>query len=113
MSMRALLESLGSNAFSTIPFLNLSYREEYWLEILPGGATKANAALKLKELLCCEKLVCFGDSANDSELFDVCDEKYAVMNADEWLKRKATGTVGYCEEDGVTKWLAENAVFGG
>lgn len=44
---------------------------------------------------------------------DVCDEKYAVMNADEWLKRKATGTVGYCEEDGVTKWLAENAVFGG
>ncbi|MFQ9737761.1 MAG: hypothetical protein ACLR06_08520 [Christensenellaceae bacterium] len=33
---------------------------------MPGGATKANAALKLKELLCCEKLVCFGDSANDS-----------------------------------------------
>ena len=55
------------------------------------------------------RAVCFGDSANDSEMFDVCDEKYAVRNADEWLKGKATGVVGYCEEDGVAKWLAESA----
>ena len=41
-------------------------------------------------------------------MFDVCDEKYAVMNADEWLKEKATGVVGYCEEDGVAKWLETN-----
>ena len=110
--MKKIHDALEREGFYSLIYPE-AYREEYWLEILPGGATKANAALKLKELLCCEKLVCFGDSANDSELFDVCDEKYAVMNADEWLKRKATGTVGYCEEDGVTKWLAENAVFGG
>ena len=30
------------------------------------------------------------------------------MNADEWLKEKATGVVGYCEEDGVAKWLEAN-----
>ena len=35
------------------------------------------------------------------------DEKYAVMNADGWLKEKATGVIGYCEEDGVAKFLAE------
>ena len=85
------------------------YRSDYWLEILPEGATKANAVVKLKELLAYDRLVCFGDSANDSEMFDVCDEKYAVENADEWLKGKATGVVGCCEEDGVAKWLAENA----
>ena len=38
-------------------------------------------------------------------MFDVCEEKYAVMNADDWLKAKATGVVGYCEEDGVAKFL--------
>ena len=42
-------------------------------------------------------------------MFDVCDEKYAVRNADDWLKAKATGVIGYCEEDGVAKWLDENA----
>lgn len=86
-----------------------AYRSDFWLEILPKGATKANAVRKLKELLSFDKVVCFGDSANDSELFDVCDEKYAVENADEWLKAKATGVVGYCEEDGVAKWLQEHA----
>lgn len=88
------------------------YRKDYWLEILPKGATKANAVVRLKELLGCDKVICFGDSANDSEMFDVCDEKYAVKNADEWLKKKATGVVGYCEEDGVAKWLAEYAFIG-
>ena len=86
-----------------------AYREDYWLEILPRGATKAEAVVRLKELAGFERVVCFGDSANDSEMFDVCDEKYAVENAGEWLKGKATGIVGYCEEDGVAKWLEENA----
>lgn len=85
------------------------YREDsHWLEILPKGATKAEAVVRLKNMLGFDRAVCFGDSANDSEMFDVCDEKYAVRNADEWLKGKATGVIGYCEEDGVAKWLAEN-----
>lgn len=89
-----------------------AYRSDYWLEILPDGATKANAVVRLKAILGCDESVCFGDSANDSEMFDVCDRKYAVENADGWLKSKATGVVGYCEEDGVAKWLAENAFKG-
>ena len=82
-----------------------TYQNDFWLEISPREATKANAVRFLKEKLGCEKVVCFGDTSNDSDMFDVCDEKYAVMNADEWLKRKATGVIGYCEEDGVAKWL--------
>ncbi len=84
------------------------YQNDFWMEISPREATKANGVRFLKERLGCERVVCFGDTSNDSDMFDVCDEKYAVMNADAWLKEKATGVVGYCEEDGVAKWLEEN-----
>ncbi len=109
--MRRIHDVLESKGIYSLIYPEV-YREDYWLEILPKGATKANAVVRLKELLGCDKVICFGDSANDSEMFDVCDEKYAVKNADEWLKKKATGVVGYCEEDGVAKWLSEYAFFG-
>lgn len=84
------------------------YQNDFWMEISTKGANKAKGVLFLKDYLNCDKVVCFGDTSNDSDMFDVCDEKYAVMNADEWLKEKATGVVGYCEEDGVAKWLETN-----
>ena len=82
-----------------------TYQNDFWMEISPREATKANGVRFLRETFGYEKLVCFGDTSNDSDMFDVCDEKYAVMNADDWLKAKATGVIGYCEEDGVVKWL--------
>ena len=88
-----------------------TYASDFWMEISPRVATKANGVRFLKNYLGCDRAVCFGDSSNDSDMFDVCDEKYAVMNADRWLKDKATGVVGYCEEDGVAKWLEKNARF--
>ncbi|MGN0822927.1 MAG: HAD family hydrolase [Candidatus Gallimonas sp.] len=88
-----------------------TYQSDFWMDISPRNATKARAAAFLKKRLNCDRAVCFGDSANDSDMFDVCDEKYAVKNADDWLKAKATGVVGYCEEDGVAKWLAEHSGF--
>ncbi len=88
-----------------------TYQSDFWMEISPRAATKANGVTRLKEILGVEKVCCFGDSSNDSDMFDVCDEKYAVMNADEWLKEKATGVIGYCEEDGVAKWLEEHSGF--
>ncbi len=88
-----------------------TYQNDFWMEISPREATKANGVKKIKAYLGCEKVVCFGDTSNDSDMFDVCEEKYAVMNADEWLKRKSTGVIGYCEEDGVAKWLEQNSGF--
>lgn len=88
-----------------------AYQNDFWMEISPHGATKASAVSFLREKLCCDRVVCFGDTSNDSDMFDVCDEKYAVMNADDWLKAKATGVIGYCEEDGVAKWLEQNSGF--
>lgn len=86
------------------------YQNDFWMEISPREASKASAVAFLKRHLGYEKLVCFGDTSNDSDMFDVCDEKYAVQNADEWLKNKATGVIGYCEEDGVAKWMDANAL---
>lgn len=103
-TMRRLHDELEKDGFYSLLYPE-TYSADYWLEILPQGATKANAAKKLKDFLQCDELVCFGDSANDSELFDVCDRKYAVQNAGDWLKSKATDVIGYCEEDGVAKWL--------
>ena len=44
------------------------YSGEQWLEIMPSQATKANASLRLKRLLNCDKVVCFGDGKNDIRL---------------------------------------------
>lgn len=81
------------------------YTKAQWLEILPKEASKSNAILQLKELLGCDKVVVFGDAANDMDMFHVADEAYAVENALEELKRIATGMIGSNNEDGVAKWL--------
>lgn len=83
------------------------YTGRQWLEIMPKGATKANAALKLKEALGCDKLVAFGDSENDIELFAEADECYAVSNAVEKLKDMSTAVIGSNSEDGVARFLLE------
>lgn len=57
------------------------YSGAQWCELLPAQATKANAALQLKEMLGCNRMVVFGDGRNDLSLFSVADECYAMNNA--------------------------------
>lgn len=83
------------------------YTGRQWLEIMPKGATKANAALKLKEALGCDKLVAFGDSENDIDLFAQADECYAVSNAVQQLKDMATAVIGSNSGDAVARFLLE------
>lgn len=85
-----------------------TYSEDYWLEVMPQYATKADAILKLKKLLGFEKVVVFGDAANDIPMFEIADECYAMANAVSELKNIATGIIGNNNEDGVAMWLAEN-----
>ncbi|MBQ8001698.1 MAG: HAD hydrolase family protein [Ruminococcus sp.] len=85
-----------------------NYTDNWFLEVMPIKATKANSALKLKEILGADKLIAFGDGYNDIKLFEVADEAYAVGNAVDELKTIATGVIGTCDEDGVAHWLLEN-----
>lgn len=84
------------------------YRTEYWCEIMPRKATKAEAIKALKELWHCDRVVSFGDAINDIPMFEISDECYAVENAVPELKALATGIVGSNDDDGVARWLAEN-----
>lgn len=84
------------------------YTNEQWLEIMPQKASKANAIKNLKKLLNCDRIVAFGDGKNDIDMFEIADESYAVENADDELKAKATKIIESNNADGVAKWLKAN-----
>lgn len=83
------------------------YTGDQWLEIMPGSASKARAAVQLKEYLKCERLIAFGDGLNDMDLFEAADECYAVSNAAVALRERATAVIGGNDEDSVARWLEE------
>ncbi len=85
------------------------YSGAQWLEILPVSASKAHAALWLKQHLGCDRIISFGDGKNDLPLFEISDECYAVENAAPELKEKATAVIASNNHDGVVKWLKEHA----
>ncbi len=85
------------------------YSGEQWLEVLHKDASKASAAILLKKMLGCDKMICFGDEINDIPMFEIADECYAVENAAPELKRIATGIILSNDEDGVAKWLLQHA----
>ncbi len=85
------------------------YSGEWWLEVLAKTASKAFAAKRLKSILNCDRLVCFGDGINDVPLFEIADEGYAVENAVPELKRIASRVIAGNREDGVARWLLEHA----
>ncbi len=87
------------------------YRPEYWCEILPRQATKANAIKKLKSMWSCDRVVSFGDAINDIPMFQISDECYAVSNAVDSLKEIATGITESNDKDGVAKWLKDNCAL--
>lgn len=84
------------------------YTNEQWLEIMPKSTSKANAIKQLKEFLGCGKLIVFGDGKNDIDMFEIADECYAVKNAHDELKEKATAVILSNDEDGVAKWIEQN-----
>ena len=84
------------------------YSGDYWLEILPQGATKANGVKQLAKLLNCDHIVAFGDGVNDIEMFRIADECYAVENACDKLKQIATKTIEKNTCNGVIRWILLN-----
>jgi Cof subfamily protein (haloacid dehalogenase superfamily) len=92
-------------------FPSVYYKEIYsgdqWLEVHPTGVSKANAVLELKKLMGCDRVICFGDGKNDSSMFEISDECYAVANAERELKEIATAIIDENNEDGVAKWLEQ------
>lgn len=81
------------------------YSDATWLEIMPAAATKANAGRQLRDWYGCERMVSFGDSANDIDMFELSDECCAVANATAELKAKAMRVIGDHDSGSVARWL--------
>lgn len=81
------------------------YSDATWLEIMPAAASKANAGRQLREWYGCTRVVSFGDSTNDIDMFEMSDECYAVANATDELKAKATRVIGSNDSGSVARWL--------
>lgn len=82
------------------------YNEEWmYLEIYSDQASKARSLNTIKEWGGFDYIVGFGDSGNDKEMFQICDETYAVSNATPEIQDMATGIIPSNEEDGVARFL--------
>ncbi|MBQ7774465.1 MAG: HAD family hydrolase [Lachnospiraceae bacterium] len=106
--LRPVYERFAGDNRYTCTLQQELYRPEYWLEIMPKRATKAEAIQTLKKLWNCDRVVSFGDAVNDIPMFQISDECYAVKNAVETLKEHATGIIESNEEDGVAKWICRH-----
>lgn len=82
------------------------YNEEWmYLEIYSDQASKSRALNMIKEWGQYDYVIGFGDSANDKEMFQICDETYAVSNATPEIQDLADGIIPSNEEDGVARFL--------
>lgn len=79
--------------------------DDYWYEIFAKGASKAAAALKLKEITGADELVCFGDNKNDIPMLLAAERGYAVENAFEEVKAAACGIIHSNDNCGVTEFI--------
>ncbi|MBR1752706.1 MAG: HAD family hydrolase [Ruminococcus sp.] len=82
-----------------------TYEDYQWLELMPEGATKANAVKAVAQMLGCERIVSFGDGINDIDMFKISDLSLAVANGEPEAKNTADQVIASNDEDGVAKWL--------
>lgn len=102
----AELEKIEGIKFSH--YLDVYSKDKYFVEVYSDKAGKKNTVLKLKEMFGFEKIVAFGDNANDIEMLQIADVAVAVGNAREELKQIADFVVDTNDNDGVAKYLIEN-----
>ena len=81
------------------------HNHELWYEVFSVNASKANAALQVKEMLGADELVCFGDNLNDISMFKAADRCYSVSNAVPELKAISTGVIGSNENMAVPVFI--------
>lgn len=80
--------------------------------ILHENVSKANALNYLCQQwsIAPDEIVCFGDDANDLEMFAFCGTAVAVANAIESVKSIADDHTETNNQDGVAKWLATHVL---
>jgi hydroxymethylpyrimidine pyrophosphatase-like HAD family hydrolase len=75
------------------------------LDVTSSEATKATGVQRVAEQVGAERIVAFGDGANDLPLFAIADEAYAVAGATDEVKAAATDVLD--GDDSVARFLAD------
>lgn len=89
-----------------VEFYRDVYMEDYWyLEVCSANASKYNAVKFLREHCRFDNVISFGDNLNDLPMFNASDQSYAVSNAKNEVKAKATAVIGSNNGDGVARYL--------
>lgn len=84
------------------------YADNIWFcDIILKDVSKASTLKEFKERYNFDKVIAFGDSENDLPLAEIADEFYAVSNATDIVKQKATAVIGSCFENGVVKFISK------
>ena len=99
--LRPVYELLADDERYTCTLQQEIYRPEYWLEIMPKKATKAEAIQTLKKLWDCDRVVSFGDAVNDIPMFKQVPFSIAMGNAIDELKSIAYFVSKDIDDDGI------------
>lgn len=84
------------------------YSEHEWFcDIVLENVSKASRLKNFKEQYGFDKVIAFGDSENDLPLADVADEFYAVENATNIVKQRATAVIGSGFNNGVVHFISQ------
>lgn len=87
-----------------------TYHEDNWfVEICREDAVKGRTLERLRERLRADRVVAFGDNANDLSMFQVADLACSVANATEQAKNASDLVILSNEDDGVAKYL--NSIY--
>ncbi len=103
-----------SSKLKVIPGINFFihkrvYAENEWFcNITPQNVSKASSLKEFKAKYNFDKIIAFGDSENDLPLAEGADEFYAVSNAAECVKQKATGIIKSNLENGVVDYIVDS-----
>lgn len=87
------------------------FLKKWYLEIFSIQAGKGAGVKRIAQMIGAEKIICFGDNANDLPMFEIADEKYATANAPEEIQKAADGVIASCDEDAVANFLCQRFQF--
>ncbi len=106
----SLMTKLAQNKFKSKYEIGLC--DKHLLNVTQKGVSKGSAIGKIANLhgIKKEEIIAFGDSENDSSMFDYAGTGVAMGNSMKGLKERATVVCGDVEDDGLAKYIEEHCL---
>jgi 5-amino-6-(5-phospho-D-ribitylamino)uracil phosphatase len=94
------------SSVESVMYLNI-YNGLYCLEVFDEKANKANALMRLKQMLQVDAITAFGDNHNDISMMHAADFCFAPENAVDEVKKIANGMIESCDNYGVARFIQQ------